>query len=271
MKNYYHILGLTLESNPSDELITSCYKALVKIFHPDVFRGDKKLGKQKIRDLNEAYEILKDKKKKKKYDEELKAFINQEKTTDEDVQRQESEYENYDNFDAKEFEKDWEVVLEVYPEIEEMREYLTKVNTQLSFQFQVILINTKKYDLAKEIKDTLLNSFLTIHYGKHSLIRELAEKMFIHNNDEMAIELSRYISIIGDNSPRKLLDAFFKKFPDAHHIYGNDIANYGEALEFSSDWGKSNNYSEPKKKKFFRFSNPILIVLVIIVLAAIFS
>ncbi len=65
MKNYYHILGLTLESNPSEELITSCYKALVKIFYPDVFNGDKKLGEEKIRDINEAYDVLKDKKKKK--------------------------------------------------------------------------------------------------------------------------------------------------------------------------------------------------------------
>ena len=57
MKNYYHILGLTLESNPNNELITSCYKALVKIFHPDVFKGDQKLGQQKIRDINIAVMI----------------------------------------------------------------------------------------------------------------------------------------------------------------------------------------------------------------------
>ena len=65
MKNYYHILGLTLDSNPDAELISQCYKALIKIFHPDVFKGDKKLGEKKIREINEAYEVLKDKKKKK--------------------------------------------------------------------------------------------------------------------------------------------------------------------------------------------------------------
>lgn len=47
MKNYYHILGLTLESNPDAELISQCHKALIKIFHPEVFKGDKKLGEKK--------------------------------------------------------------------------------------------------------------------------------------------------------------------------------------------------------------------------------
>ena len=77
MKNYYHILGLTLESNPDSELISQCHKALIKIFHPDVFKGDKKLGEKKVREINEAYEVLRDKKKRKKYDEDLKNYLNQ--------------------------------------------------------------------------------------------------------------------------------------------------------------------------------------------------
>ena len=77
MKNYYHILGLSLDSNPDAELISQCHKALIKIFHPDVFKGDKKLGEKKVRELNEAYEVLRDKKKRKKYDEDLKNYLNQ--------------------------------------------------------------------------------------------------------------------------------------------------------------------------------------------------
>ena len=57
MKNYYHILGLTLESNPSEELITSCYKALVKIFHPDV-NGNNKIAEEKFKEISKAYKII---------------------------------------------------------------------------------------------------------------------------------------------------------------------------------------------------------------------
>ena len=41
MKNYYHILGLSFESNPEKELIDAAYKALVKIYNPDVYKGEK--------------------------------------------------------------------------------------------------------------------------------------------------------------------------------------------------------------------------------------
>ena len=64
MKNYYHILGLSFESNPETQLISAVYKALIKLYHPDVFKGDKKTLNRKITEINEAYEVLKDQKKK---------------------------------------------------------------------------------------------------------------------------------------------------------------------------------------------------------------
>ena len=68
MKNYYHILGLSFESNPEKELIDAAFKALVKIYHPDVFKGDKQSRDREITEINEAYEILNDSEKKKIYD-----------------------------------------------------------------------------------------------------------------------------------------------------------------------------------------------------------
>ena len=42
MKNYYHILGLSFESKPENSLIYAAYKALVKLYHPDIFKGNNK-------------------------------------------------------------------------------------------------------------------------------------------------------------------------------------------------------------------------------------
>lgn len=258
MKNYYHILGLTLESNPDEELITSCYKALVKIFHPDVFKGNKKLGEQKIRDINEAYNILKDSKKKKKYDEELVNHLKKQK--EDNSANQENEYQSYDNFNAKEFEKDWEVVLDVYPEIEEMRLYLSKFNTQLSFQFQVILITNKSYDDAKQLKQTLLDNFLTIHFGEEQNFIDLAERFFVDGHKDLAVELSRYIKIIGDNDSLKLIKAFFKKFPKAKKLYGDDFENLGGELSFDHLDTFFNKKEAEKAKKNFKLIFWILII-----------
>ena len=65
MKNYYHILGLSFESNPENSLIDAAYKALVKLYHPDIYKGNNRDLKRKITELNEAYEILSNANKKK--------------------------------------------------------------------------------------------------------------------------------------------------------------------------------------------------------------
>ena len=72
MKNFYHILGLSLEPAPEQQLIEAAYRALVKLYHPDVYKGDKKSLKRKISEINEAYDTLSDNKKREDYDKNLK-------------------------------------------------------------------------------------------------------------------------------------------------------------------------------------------------------
>ena len=73
MKNYYDILQVN--KNADKEIISKIYKYLVKENHPDLFTGkDKELAEIKIKELNEAYEVLSDDKKRKEYDEELEYY-----------------------------------------------------------------------------------------------------------------------------------------------------------------------------------------------------
>ena len=116
MKNFYHILGLSFESNPEPQLINAAYKALVKIYHPDLFKGDKRSLNRKITELNQAYEILSDIEKKKKYDEQLKKFH-----IDKSFEYSEEEFEDKDIFDSKFINDDWEIALLVYPELEKKK------------------------------------------------------------------------------------------------------------------------------------------------------
>lgn len=67
--NYYEVLGVS--ETASDKEIKKSYKQLVKRFHPDVFDGDKKLAEKKIKELNEAYEVLSNSESRKEYDESL--------------------------------------------------------------------------------------------------------------------------------------------------------------------------------------------------------
>ena len=70
MKDYYAILGVPREAEA--DLIKATYLALSKIYHPDIYKGNKKYALKRLQEINEAYGILKDPKKRKAYDEKNK-------------------------------------------------------------------------------------------------------------------------------------------------------------------------------------------------------
>jgi curved DNA-binding protein len=73
-KDYYKILGV--ERTASDEQIRKAFRKLARQFHPDV-ATDKTVAEEKFKEINEAYEVLGDPEKRRKYDE-LGANWNQE-------------------------------------------------------------------------------------------------------------------------------------------------------------------------------------------------
>ncbi|MGE5140960.1 MAG: DnaJ C-terminal domain-containing protein [Rudaea sp.] len=64
-KDYYKILGVPKDATDKD--IKSAYRRLARKLHPDVNPNDKS-SQDKFKDVNEAYEVLGDTEKRKKYD-----------------------------------------------------------------------------------------------------------------------------------------------------------------------------------------------------------
>lgn len=64
-KNYYEVLGV--KKNASASEIKKSYKKLARKFHPDVNPGDK-AAENKFKEISEAYSVLNDPDKRKKYD-----------------------------------------------------------------------------------------------------------------------------------------------------------------------------------------------------------
>ena len=65
-KDYYKTLGVARTA--SDEEIRKAFRKLARQYHPDVAK-DKKSAEEKFKEINEAYEVLSDPAKRKKYDE----------------------------------------------------------------------------------------------------------------------------------------------------------------------------------------------------------
>jgi DnaJ-class molecular chaperone len=64
-RDYYDVLGVSKTAAEND--IKSAYRKLARKYHPDVNPGDKS-AEEKFKELNEAYEVLSDPDKRKKYD-----------------------------------------------------------------------------------------------------------------------------------------------------------------------------------------------------------
>src|SRR5215468_9739752 len=65
-KDYYEILNVPREA--SSEEIKKAFRKLAREYHPDVAKN-KKVAEEKFKEINEAYEVLSDPTKRKKYDE----------------------------------------------------------------------------------------------------------------------------------------------------------------------------------------------------------
>ena len=81
-KNYYEILEI--DKKASIEIVDKAYKTLVKKYHPDLQEGSKKLEcEEKLKLINEAYEILSNPDKREIYNQEIE-FQSQQNRRDKD-------------------------------------------------------------------------------------------------------------------------------------------------------------------------------------------
>ena len=208
MKNYYHILGLSFESNPENSLIDAAYKALVKLYHPDIYKGNNRDLKRKITELNEAYEILSNANKKKKYDEQLSFFHKKNSYDFSDLHLEDTE-----KFNDKFFNNDWEIATIVYPELEEKIYKLNLYSKKLTLQFQFYLLETKKFHKNSDIMNRFINAFIEKKFGSSRLINKLSRFLIENKKKKEALYLNKLVKVVGSKSEKKIVDAFFKHYP----------------------------------------------------------
>lgn len=85
MKNYYEILEV--DKNASQEVIEKAYKALAKKYHPDLQQGiQKQEYAEKMKNINEAYDVLSNDFKREQYNQKLKKIQDENQTISKEEQ-----------------------------------------------------------------------------------------------------------------------------------------------------------------------------------------
>src|SRR3974390_647080 len=141
-KNYYDVLGVLPTAEPI--VIRAAYRALAMKYHPDKWTGDKATAERRMREINEAYEVLSNEQSRARYN----SVRRKKEAEDYDV---DNDATNDAFGDAEqEHRSDWQVAVDYYPDLETIYAELKRTSTKLAFAFRTTLIETKKFSNRKE-------------------------------------------------------------------------------------------------------------------------
>jgi len=182
-KDYYKILGVL--DDAEDIVIKAAYRALAQKYHPDRFQGNAKTAKERMQEINEAYEVLSDPKERKKYD----------------GSRKKQDFEQDNSQDTKDLlktlEKDWKDAIEFLPDLEDLSLELAQYSKQLEYTFKVLVIEQKKFNDRFDLAEKLKKQFLVKYFGSDINIQNFAESLFEKKDIKSLKKLNRAVTLLG--------------------------------------------------------------------------
>lgn len=184
--NYYDVLGVS--STADDFVIKAAYKALAQRYHPDKFHGNAKDAadaEAKMRQLNEAYQVLSDPAKRREYD----------------ISFQQGAQQNQQNSQQKseqaKQQADWAIALRFYPDLTELETRLGKIDSSLITEFRSRLLASQQYEQRQLIANQLEQNYLEDYFGNDALIVDFARELLLAGKRDGAKELNRMLKVVG--------------------------------------------------------------------------
>jgi len=216
MKDYYATLGVP--SNASQDIIQSAYRALIKAFHPDVFKGDRNFAERRLKEILHAYEILKDPESRRKYEESIK---------------------HDETFTSESDEKNnWNRACEFFPYLRKLDEEIALISKDLSLKFRQKILHQKKFSEARVLKDALVAEFAERRFGHSEVLQLTGLTALKFGLRDFALELNHACKILGNANADTILERLANKFPaDSERIYLDcglmDFLQKGKCFELS--------------------------------------
>jgi len=203
MKDYYKILGIL--DDAEDIIIRAAFRALAQKYHPDKWNGEDKEANQKMSEINEAYDVLSNKEKREKYDNEYFYFQERNETKEE---------ENLENTNNNEENEAWNFACEFFPALKFQYQELSKISNILGNTFKTALIANKNFDQSQEYKNKLQSDYLERYYGEDKEIQDFAKRLLLNNYKKEAIYVNKIVRTMGSSiNYNKLYEKILQEFP----------------------------------------------------------
>jgi curved DNA-binding protein CbpA len=196
--DHYSTLGVLPEAEGI--VISAAYRALAQRYHPDKFPGDPVEAHKRMSAINEAYRILGNEKLRAEYD------AIRGKDNHADYQSAENE-ESEDAFaDALcELESRWLVATEIFPDLQPIRDSLSKISKSLAFSFVTLLLHSKRYKERVDIANTLERRFLERYFGTDAEVVAYAKSLIATGHRDAARTLNNLVDVMGSDVDHALL------------------------------------------------------------------
>ena len=231
-KDYYSILGCAPDADQT--VIQAAYRALSKKHHPDVNKGSQE-SKERFQEIQEAYEILSDPTKRAYYDS-MRSGVSGHEYAPGDS------FPDDANLMSDELRKRWEVIEEYFSDVNDLAMRLGEISPNLKLIFQLILLENRKFNLAKSLADEIEDVYLSRYFGQNDEIKSLAQKLLRHKNmsrhADALRELNKTMAVLGDEAPH---DEIIRKLQDKYDLYwvyfeSGDKPYRSDELLNTDDW-----------------------------------
>jgi curved DNA-binding protein CbpA len=255
-KNYYAVLGVL----PSAEIVVirAAYRALALRYHPDTWAGEKQHAERKMREINEAYEVLSEDASRKEYD------GNRQKRGFEEYEFENDQTEEAFRDSADANSSDWDIAVEYFPELATLHAKLRATSARLAFAFQTTTLERKQFEQCNVIAADLEGKFLQSYFGSNPQILAYARQLIAIGAKPAAKELNRAVAVLGSNvDPDLVIGRIQNKFftaeiaarelavlmarlVDRRHV--EDAIAVVQKLKGSVDYGQNHAWFVPKTK-----------------------
>jgi hypothetical protein len=186
--DYYAVLGVLPDAE--NVVVTAAYRALASLYHPDRWKGNIDEATKRMAEINVAYGVLGDTVKRQKYD---STRPSRHANFSANEEAQDAAFDEALGY----LEQDWLVATEIYPDLSEVKNKLSRTSHKLAFAYVTVILSSKRFKDRQKIAELMESEFLSRYFGDHPKIVAFAKELIYLGLRDAVKKLNRFVDVLG--------------------------------------------------------------------------